>query len=405
MGKSTTSGAGAGSTLPEYKESANVRSEGLNVHRYPTDVGSPEYPNYIMFNIIQRAGDIGNAEQVANAQAGPAQGKKILENVSSRNRSDQNAKLAGAMGQVVGIFNGFEVGSDLVSGFRKYIADKLPAGELISGGAGKIVGNVAGVIAATAAKKKLQEVTTNRERVVLKTTIALHLNNKPSATYKAQWADADLGIIGGASKDFQDMANTVSKVSLEGNELATASRLVQAGVDVGKTFLGAATSASATMAMKKVTDTPLKDFGDVRSFVEAGAGVAINPFKAQLFKNMGFRTFTFDYVFLPRDATEYNSVQTIIKTFKRYMHPTLGKEQYFLGYPAEFNIEYFHKSGQNYEHIFKLAGCALTDLKVDYGGADFVTFRDIGGAPTEISMSLSFLELELLTEERVMEGY
>ena len=42
-----------------FKENTNVNREGLTIHRYPSDVGSDEYPNYIMFNIIKRAGDIG----------------------------------------------------------------------------------------------------------------------------------------------------------------------------------------------------------------------------------------------------------------------------------------------------------------------------------------------------------
>jgi len=41
---------------------------------------------------------------------------------------------------------------------------------------------------------------------------------------------------------------------------------------------------------------------------------------------------------------------------------------------------------------------------VDYGGSQFSSFSD--GAPTQISMNLSFRELELLTKESIRsQGY
>jgi len=397
MAESNTSGAGAGSTLPGYKNSANVRSEGLNVYRYPTDVGSNEYPNYIMFNIVKREGDIGNTERIGDAKASNAL-YGIAPETSKQNRSDLNTGLAGVVGTIAAAVGGFEAGSDMAKDAGKFIADKIPAGGALVKAEATVAGNVAGVVVGAAAGITVGAISQKRDRVTLKTTIALHLNNKPSVSYKAQWADRELGIIGGAGQVFGKMKDAVSGRS---GVMDNAKGLMDAA---GEAFKGLG-GAAATMALKKVNDTPLKAFGDVQSFFEAGTGQAINPFKAQLFKNMEFRTFSFDYVFLPRDITEYNSVQTIIKTFKRYMHPKLGDENFFLGYPAEFNITYFHKNGPNHENIFKLSSCALTDLKVEYGGADFVTFKGTKGAPTEIAMSLSFLELELLTEERIMDGY
>ena len=56
----------------------------------------------------------------------------------------------------------------------------------------------------------------------------------------------------------------------------------------------------------------------------------------------------------------------------------------------------------NYLH--KFARCALTDMVVDYGGDQFVTFPD--GAPIEIGMSLKFQELEQMTSEGITKyGY
>ena len=54
--------------IPEPEKNTRVNREGLEVHRYPTDVGSDEYPNYIMFNITKRTGDLGNSEVAGAAQ-------------------------------------------------------------------------------------------------------------------------------------------------------------------------------------------------------------------------------------------------------------------------------------------------------------------------------------------------
>jgi len=53
----------------------------------------------------------------------------------------------------------------------------------------------------------------------------------------------------------------------------------------------------------------------------------------------------------------------------------------------------------------RLPNCALTDLKVEYGGSDFTTFKGTNGAPSEMTLQLSFTELEILTADRIEQGY
>jgi len=370
-----------------FEKNTRVNREGLEVHRYPTDVGSDEYPNYIMFNILKRYGDIGNKDEAAK---GALQDNAQVD-ISNQSRPDNSPSLGATLGVLAaGAGTAFLTGKAITAtgrAWRNLIPGRSRAAKLAADAAGQLTAIVVGGAAGVATAIPAAIVFSERDKVLLKTTIALHLNNKPSVSYKAQWADAELGILGGA-------AETLNKSMKEGNILSAAGELLKG-----------AGGAAAAAGLKNSANTPLKEVGDFRSFTEANTGQAINPFKAQLFKNMEFRTFSFDYVFLPRNKAEYESVQTIIKTFKRYMHPSFGDENFFMGYPAEFNIAYFHKEGANYENIFKLSSCALTDLKVEYGGADFVTFKGTSGAPTEIAMSLSFLELELLTEDRVMDGY
>ena len=130
-----------------------------------------------------------------------------------------------------------------------------------------------------------------------------------------------------------------------------------------------------------------------------------NPYKEQLFSNMGFRQFAFNYKFTPRNKQEYQNVRRIIQLFKYHMHPEVSPSKMFLKYPSEFEIEYHYRGKEN-PHVSKISSCALTDTKITYGNQDaFTTIKGQGGVPAEINMQLAFTELETLTNERIVDGY
>jgi hypothetical protein len=67
---------------------------------------------------------------------------------------------------------------------------------------------------------------------------------------------------------------------------------------------------------------------------------------------------------------------------------------------------YKANNGEAYENDYftRLSTCVLQDCNVNYTPGDKVrTFAD--GAPTQITMSLTFIETEVLTKERINEGY
>jgi hypothetical protein len=84
------------------------------------------------------------------------------------------------------------------------------------------------------------------------------------------------------------------------------------------------------------------------------------------------------------------------------MHPELSAGGLFYVYPSEFEIVYYYQGKEN-RFINKISTCVMTDMDVKYGGEYFSSFKN--GAPAEISMTLSFRELELLTKERIVKGY
>lgn len=356
---------------------------GLDIMRYPSELGTVQYPHFVMFYISKRDSDIGTNEQRAPAAQ--------QVDFSSQNRFETtpgSTLVAGGvltLGAAEGARRLVDKGSDILNkgGIPSQVTRKLEVGAFVAGaGVGAVLG---GALAS------------NRDRVTLKTAIALYMNNRPSTAYSANWQDTDLGIIGGSANILSNMKDVVTGREGQG---AISGRMSAAG-DVIKNLGGAA----AAFAVKNANDSIAGEFGDAAGAFSAATGQAVNPFKAQLFKNMGFRTFSFDYVFLPKNLTEYEQVQKIIFTFKKYMHPTLGAEKFFMGYPAEFNIEYQYRENGANTNLFKISSCALTNMKVDYGGSDFMTFTGTNGAPAEINMSLAFTELEVLTAERIDAGY
>jgi hypothetical protein len=80
------------------------------------------------------------------------------------------------------------------------------------------------------------------------------------------------------------------------------------------------------------------------------------------------------------------------------MHPQISDSKMFFIYPSEFQISYFFKNKQN-EYFHKFRPCALESMEVTYGGDQYTTFND--GNPTEVNLSLTFKELEIITRNMI----
>jgi hypothetical protein len=357
--------------------SSGSNNSTFNIHRYPSDLGNlntiNQQPHYVMFYITVRESELGkNSGEKSSIQfdysknnTGILKNERTIDNAATIAQFAIGAAAGGAAGEVAGSF----------------IGNKLGAPSL-----GANIGIAAGAIAGGATAASIDfNFGEGKNQVTLKEAIALYMSGKPSVEYQANWADEEIGIVGGLSDNIQQIKNVQD--ILNPNTL--------------KSVSGAFSSYLLSQAMQKGN---VGGLGNVGAAISAAAGVTPNPFRAQLFKSMGFRTFSYDYVFLPRNEAEYVNVQNIIYTFKRYMHPVLGSGKFVLNYPAEFTIGYYHQGSVNKE-LYKISNCALTKLSVEYGGTDFVTFKGTQGAPTEIAMKLEFTELEVLTRDRIEAGY
>ncbi len=148
--------------------------------------------------------------------------------------------------------------------------------------------------------------------------------------------------------------------------------------------------------------------GDTLGLANKVFGQATNPYMEVLFDSMAFRNFTYNFTFAPKNAQERDDVQDIIKLFRFHMAPELkGPQHRFLTLPSTFDIHYMYQHDKDYasENNFysKIATCVLKDVNVDYTPNGVKSFQD--GSPTQINMSLSFQETEILTKQSINAGY
>jgi len=143
--------------------------------------------------------------------------------------------------------------------------------------------------------------------------------------------------------------------------------------------------------------------GDLFRLSTKNIGLAVNPRNEQYYNGPGFRSFSYTFDFYPKNSSEAEDVQKIVKLFKYHSSPAMETAQtagrFFIA-PSEFEIHYMFKDSPN-PNLHKISRCVCTDVDVRYGPeAQFSTFDD--GQPTTTQLTLGFTELEFITKEKIM---
>ena len=217
--------------------------------------------------------------------------------------------------------------------------------------------------------------------------ISLYIPDSMSFVSGYDWQDASLTEAGGKllkGGQIGGGAYSEGKKALEG-KATEALKHLGAGA-VGEILAGAGGAGNS--------------IGDIGL---AMAGVAVNPQIFVLFRSVDLRSFQFDFIFTPKSPEEAKNVRNIIKAFRFHAAPEIDKRigRYFIA-PSTFNIEYMYKGNRN-ENIFQMSTCALTRLAVDYAPRGWSTYID--GMPIQTTLSMQFKEMEILTKEKVNQGY
>ena len=126
------------------------------------------------------------------------------------------------------------------------------------------------------------------------------------------------------------------------------------------------------------------------------SGSILNPNMELLFKSPSLRSFSFQYLFLPRSREEANQVVGIIRTLKVNMVPRV-KPNFFLGSPNVFQLEYM-KGGSQHPFLNKFKVCALRTFDVQYAPlGTYATFPD--GVMQAYRVNMQFTELDPVYDE------
>ena len=146
----------------------------------------------------------------------------------------------------------------------------------------------------------------------------------------------------------------------------------------------------------------------VEALAKKAFGEASNPYMEVLFDQMQLRTFTYNFNFAPRNEQEALEVQKIIQLFRFHMAPELRPDvNRYVGLPSQFDIHYMYlsKDGVASENNYynRIATCVLQDCKINYTPNGVKSFED--GGPVQTTMTLTFKEIELLTKDKIAQGY
>ena len=344
----------------------------IKILSYPENLGNnPDVQHYVAFFVNVRG------KSKFNKQVGVNGGnQKILEDVKvgvGQNRLDPNK--TGQQTGAAGLVAGAQIGgaASLLSGV---LEGKLSFTELLSAGAKALIGGAAGLATIKGVEKLglIESDTLKR----ISDVITLHIQDKPSTSYNVNYQDKEIGTLGGLLAGGSSMTDATETLG-------------SMGKDAGQAAIAGIVSAVSTAFG-----------GPAGNLLELGTKQKTNSFREQFFESVDFRTFNFKHTFMPRSQQEAEDVRRILNLFKFHMHPELSQGGLFYVYPSEFEIKYFYKDKEN-QYFDKISSCVLENMSVDYGGDIFSTFED--GNPVEVNLTLKFKELELLTKDRITQGY
>jgi hypothetical protein len=346
----------------------------IRAHTYPSDLGSQDLKHFVLFNINVRGKstyDTG-AKRLFEVKRAESSGGLTTDQLGTAAVAGTAAAAAVAAGAAVSslVSNATrsvgKTGAKSIAPTRAQAAGKTAAKVAIVGGTALVAGGVAAV--AVSNLDMLKKDTSHR----ISDAIALYVDGPPTVKYSMNYANKDLGTLMGL---------------LSGSVLDSK---------------GGAGEAASAMGASMAKLPGAFGGGDLSSAISKSSGTALNPFREIVFESVDFRTFNFKYKFFPKSKAESDSVHNILELFKEHMHPELSAGKLFFIYPSEFQITYYFESKVN-PYFHKFRPCALENLDISYGGEQFSTFKD--GTPTEINLTLTFRELEILTRKSIREGY
>ena len=128
-------------------------------------------------------------------------------------------------------------------------------------------------------------------------------------------------------------------------------------------------------------------------------GKVYNPNVELLYDQPTFRSFSFQFDFVPKSAEETQAVNNIIKNFKMNSAPEDLQNGMFK-LPYVWQVRYNIGGGGENQFMNKFKPAACTNVAVVANqGTDMHVSHASDGSPIQTSISLDFMEVEIITRK------
>jgi len=226
-------------------------------------------------------------------------------------------------------------------------------------------------------------------------SISMYMPAQVATTYGARYTDTQMGLFTG------DALNVFDNLMASGASGKSASESIQR--------IATESLPTALTLLLQTTLGALPGLGGLREARGIMTGEIISDRLELAFKGINKRKFQYTFKMIPKSAAEAAEIKDIITQFKKNMLPEFAggdKTGRRFVVPNTFTIQYMY-NGQENSFLHKIGECVLENMTVSYGGDRYRTYTPQGdGAPVaETTITLAFKEMDLVTREKIMEGF
>jgi hypothetical protein len=126
-------------------------------------------------------------------------------------------------------------------------------------------------------------------------------------------------------------------------------------------------------------------------------GQIFNPNVELIYQGPGMRSFSFDYVFLPKNRNDAINMNRIIMEFKKWSSPEAKPGSYY-EIPAVWEVKYMTRGALN-KNMNRFKKAALTSIVVQANSEIDIHMSFEDGTPISTSMRLTFAEVDVITRK------
>ena len=242
--------------------------------------------------------------------------------------------------------------------------------------------------------------------------VSMYMPNVPTSTYTHNYTSAVTGGIlasvvaaggAGALAQAAQAAIELGSAAIKGGQIGTSTvnafltKMKEVGKDLGPAAAGIGRVEAA------------KALGAINKAGQAVLGTIYNPRLEFLYESTAPRTFQYTFVMTPSNQDEAAQIYKICRLFKAESAPAMVPDSHgsFLRYPSEVDIVY-HSYNRENAYLSRISTCVCSSVSIDYNTeGQYRTFRpnSAGAPPVTTTLTLGFTETEMLTRERIYEGF